>query len=762
MTVASKEQLVPKTSAFGSLSVILCLALAGTAVSALAQDGAAAGGPAGGQVGGAQGAAKQAAEDRQKLDDFVHYVRINRYDLAKAFGEALLARIAAPAGTATEEGALSATEFARLVESSSAQAFTQVTSRAAGIAEVEGVAARLERAYSEGKLAQARDPKEISASIALLTGTARNRDVGRTRLLAAGEYAMPQLLTALRSRGGAQSQLLQSEVRSVIVDLGAQAVMPLAAALPAMDPVGQELVAGILGQINYETAVPFLYDLHRAASQPGVKGAAERAIRSITGSFEADANVAEKYRALAEAYYEQRRSLLSFPGETHQLLWNFDPGAGLFATPVVTPVYHEAAAMRLAEQALRQDPTSAGALSLWLAANFNRETETPQGYENPAYPAGKRDATYFAVAAGPNPSQRVLARALDSKNTPLARKAIGVIERTAGPAAMASPDMERRPLLEALRYPSRRVQYEAALAVAAARPTQSFDGSDRVVPILGSAIRDVSAKFALVLASDRERAESLAVRLREQGYTVLPTGVRLSDREAEIAAAPGIDLLVTDLPAQSTAEAIREARGRTKLGATPILAVLSAESQAEVRPAAGADTSIAFSRDGADQAQFAEGVRQLVEATVGSAMSAEEAADYQTRALGALRDLSLAGGGVFNVADATLPLVAALGQAQGGLKGQVADVLARINEPRAQVALADAALGAQGEEMTALMVRLTDSAKRFGNQLEPRQVKRLLELAGSASDQDATTVAALLGALNLPNDNLIPLIVGAR
>jgi len=55
--------------------------------------------------------------------------------------------------------------------------------------------------------------------------------------------------------------------------------------------------------------------------------------------------------------------------------------------------------------------------------------------------------------------------------------------------------------------------------------------------------------------------------------------------------------------------------------------------------------------------------------------------------------------------------------------------------------------------------KLTDSAKRFGNMLDDRQVKRLLALANAGTDAEATAVAAAIGALSLSNESLVPLIL---
>jgi hypothetical protein len=61
-----------------------------------------------------------------------------------------------------------------------------------------------------------------------------------------------------------------------------------------------------------------------------------------------------------------------------------------------------------------------------------------------------------------------------------------------------------------------------------------------------------------------------------------------------------------------------------------------------------------------------------------------------------------------------------------------------------------------------LLDKLASSAKRFGNKLEERHVKRLRELAVSQDKEEATAAAATLGALNLPNSQLLPLILGKK
>jgi hypothetical protein len=160
--------------------------------------------------------------------------------------------------------------------------------------------------------------------------------------------------------------------------------------------------------------------------------------------------------------------------------------------------------------------------------------------------------------------------------------------------------------------------------------------------------------------------------------------------------------------------------------------------------------------------QLAEAASQLVERAVGGPVKPEEARDYAVRSLMVLRDLAVSGNTVFEVGEAALPLIAALGESSGKTKLDIAEVLSRVDQKRAQVALMDSAMNAQADERIALLGKVADSAKRYGNLLENRQVERLLSLAKTSPDKEATAAAALVGALNLPNANLVPLILNKQ
>jgi HEAT repeat protein len=687
----------------------------------------------------------QQAARQTMIRDFIHYVRTANYDVAAGMGRALQLENLKP------------TEFVDLVEAAGeGERFPETVGRALRVPTLEPAAAALLKLYDRGKLERVRDADEIKKNIEFLTKTERARFLAHERLYAAGEYAMPQLLQALLQRNDAA---LSADVQGLLIDMRSQALMPLCTALVKLDLNGQEQVADILGKIEHKPALPFLQDVLLSTSSESVKRACERAIGRIGAGPTSD--VADLYEDLGESYYAEKPEITSFPGEEYQILWAYNPAIGLVPTAIRTEVYHEAMAMRMAERSLelRGQPNEK-ALSLWLASNFSREIQTPAEYDNPAYPKTRREAMYFAVAAGAGPSQSVLARALDTRYTPLARKAIAAIEQTAGTSALTwAGESQRSPLLESLRYPNRRVQYEAALAMGKAQPQRAFPGSERVVPILAGAIRDAGARFAAVVASDKELGNTYRKALEKAGYTVLPVATQMSELAEPIAVAPGVDLIVTNLNDDPTNALIADARRSPKLGVTPVLALVQSPSIADMQRKYDRDVLVAIRNAGLAEPQIIEAVKQLVDSSVGGAISADEARGYAARSLNVLRDLAVSGNTVFDVGEATLPLIAALGETGGKTRLDIAEVLSRVDQKRAQVALFDTALNAQADDRVALLNKVADSAKRYGNLLEDRQVQRLLELAATGPDKEATAAAAVVGSLNLSNANLIPLIL---
>lgn len=701
---------------------------------------------------------EQQADPAQLLQDFIHYVRIDQYELAAGYAQQLLGLGLEPRQfTGLVEDAVRLEDFLDAVI---------LARRPQTSPELRRAADALDHLYEQGRLGRARDPEEIARNIDLLTGTLRQRSIARDRLVYAGEYAMPQLLSAYLQN---QNMALRGAARDVLLRMGRQAIIPLSISLSELDPARQELVINLLAQVDYALWVPFVMEVRAQTDVAAVNEAASRALARRLGDASVRGDVGYWFYDLAERYYAEQSEVTSFPGESHQILWDYNPaaaGGGLIPAPIRTEVYHEAMAMRMSERSLRHRTEANDALGLWLAANFSRELDTPDGYENPAYPSSRPEAKYFANALGPRQSQWVLARALDTRDTPLARRAIESLEETAGSQALrrslvvgvGSNVRERQPLLEALSYPNRRVQYEAALALAKSQPERAFGGSERVVPLLASAIQNASRQIAVVLSDDAERAESLRQFMEARGYEVF-AGRSLSQVQGAMDDVPGVDVVLMDFPPDEVRPLIGEIRADRRMGATPVLALSLGEGYETLRRRLGGDATVEVRRAGIDEQTLGAAVDDLIDRASGGPIGEEEALEYAMRALEVMRDLAVSRNAVFDVADAAMPLISALGEHQGRMRFMVAEVLSRIGQQRVQQALMESALTSQGIERIELMNYVAQSAKLYGNMLQDRQINRLMDATLGSTGAEATAAAALMGALNLPNDRILPLII---
>lgn len=697
----------------------------------------------------ASASAQNAPSNAELLDDFNFFVNTANVELALANARALLDR------------GLTAEEFLGVVEDSAQleSRFEAAYLRALRYQELEGIAAELYSLYEEGRRARSRDLDEIDRNIAMLTGNARARQLARGRLIEAGEYAVPSLLAPLMQDG---DRLLQSEAQRLLIDMGRDSVKPLVAALEGVTPNVQEKICLILGSIGYEMAVPYLADLSASTNVEAVREAADRAMRRIQGANAAAKPVSTMYRELAASYLTESPSLTSFPGERHQLLWSFSPAVGLQPTAIYTEVYHEAMAMNLAERALTLNDGDAEAVALWLEANFSRELDQPEGYDNPAYAATRRDAQYYAVAAGSTPVQLGLSKALQARDTVMARLMIGALNESTGGANLWRGLGDSRPLVDALTYPDRRVRYDAAMTIASADPRTSFGGAELIVPTLASVVNDAGTRYAMVIARDVERQQQFDTVLSDLGFIVLPPVTSLSEASQFVADVPGVDIIISDIDDEPGIELIESVRNTARLAATPIIALMPFENVNRFGARYQGDDLTRIARDGIGSSEIEAAVTAVVTRASGAPMDDDEAASYSERALELLERLAVGRNTVLNVNDAASSLIGSLPVTFDQTQLDVATVLSYVNERRAQVAITDAALSATDDQQIALIRIAAESAKRHGNMIEDRQIQRVIQLADSADSDVATAAAAFLGSLNLAGDRIVPLILGDR
>ena len=721
--------------------------------------------------------------DSSVVSSFLHFVTTDQDDLADAAARTLLSRN------------LDAEDFIDIVrESGKETTFPEAItrSRRSPIPALRESAERLDFLRETGFRVRARRPDEIERNIGLLAGTGRQRIVATERLLVAGEYALPRLLETYSRSPDA---LLRTQSRQVIAQMPRQAALPLALTLRDSPADQQILLVGLLREFRTNIWTPFVHELMSSTPDAKVREACERALADRFGPAGLAGDVAQSFFQLAEGYYKEGLDFTSFVDEPMQLFWSFDPSGRLFAQAIRTEVYHEAVAMALAERSLNARSDSNPALSLWLAANFSREIDSLPDYRNPVYPPTNPSASYFAQAFGHEHSQWTLGLAIDTRDTQLALRAIDAIRATAGSVAMRTPivfrgtsdAVERRPLLEALSYSNRRVQYEAAVAIAASQPDTDFDGAERVVPLLASAIRDSGKRIVAIISTDAERQGALREYFTSQGWVAIGAP-SLADLAPAIETSPGIDLVVVETPIEQIRETIRNVRENRRLGATPVFAMGEGVAFERLVGPLDRDPSIMVRRNDLDETRFAAAVELLLETASGGLIDPVDAARLADASLEQLRTLAISGNTVLDVSDASLAMIAALDELSGGNAQQirrrerVAEILSRIDDPRAQRALVDAALLAASSapaaprgmaedrwdprtrHAVALIQASAESAKRFGGMLRSQEIEAITNLVLARSDDAAVgeNAASLMGSLGLPNDRILRLVFDAQ
>ncbi len=394
-----------------------------------------------------------------------------------------------------------------------------------------------------------------------------------------------------------------------------------------------------------------------------------------------------------------------------------------------------------------------------MAANLRRENELPAGADDPVFGENRYSPAFYATVFGTQTCLEVLGIGLDRLDTPLVRDAIGALAETTGGANLFSTADGRQPLLEALQYPDRRVQYEAALTLGAALPQQRFAGDVNVVPLLGSAVRAGGESYAVVISPAGEDRRAIVGRLENLGFTIVAAGDSFAQARSEVDQAKGVDLVVID--ARSAEEGIvdvGEAHQAGRTAATPVLILAPVDSMPELKRAFRDDVRVKVARSRIDDQAFGEALSEVMLRAAGGRMTEAEAEAYAIDAILTLRDIAISGNTAYQLTDAEGAMLTALEARSGGLRLMVADILALMDSQVAQAALFDAALAATDDEQIELLDRVSASVKRFGNRAQTRHITALLDLVANSGGATAEAAARVHGAMDLEPSTAIQLI----
>jgi hypothetical protein len=685
------------------------------------------------------------ADQTRLVGDFLHYVLIAKPDLAEAAGRQLF------------ESGITDAQLAELVsENDLGDKVDRSLSRGRGMAGVGPMVTEFEKRLEEGRLELARNQDRIQEAIGMLNGSLRAQMMGKRRLIEAGEYAVPQLLDVLVASKDPEVEI---RVIEVIEEIKRQAVLPLCAALPELSATVQTKVCRMLSKIGWPTAMPYLLKVATSRqSTPEVKDAAMTAFRRLGGT---STDVSAAFTALGRKFFAQEQSLIAYPADPVNMVWNYGPHSGLVQTPVPTSIFCQVMAMRSARTALAADPSNRMALAVFVAADLRRENQIGAGETDPFAADAKYTPQFFATAAGSSIARDVLAMAIDGSDTALVRDAISALGMTVERGRMVGAG-GRQPLLECLRYPDRRVQYDAALVLGAAMPEKAFAGDNQVVPLLANAIRSNNDSFAVVVASTDEDRNSLSAMLGNAGFTVVASGPGFYDLESEINRSNGIDLVVVHAGEADAVTTVGQIRNFAGTGATPVMLMCSGIDKIAMDREFTSDRATGAFISGGTEAQFQSAVNSLMEVASGGRLTANDSMAYTRNALQTLANIARHGKGPYDITAAEPSLLAAMTSISGGMRLLVAEVVSLIATDVSQQALIDAALAASSNEQISLLDLAASSARSFGNKAAGRQVEALRRLiassTGEGNSSTANAAGRLYGSLDLSSDEAIRLI----
>jgi len=412
----------------------------------------------------------------ENWNDFLHYLKIGRLDLAKGYARALLESNPDP---------LELLELAR--ENPPGHAILKQAHETSADPELTELSGQVLDVIEKGRFMRRSDPQIIVEEIRRLSTTERGWLIAVKRLKDAGEYAIPYVLDAMEQAMADESRQKElSDIIKALPEIGRPAIRPLAAALQSDHAELKVEIIRALGKITYPQALPYLKYIMENSDAPELRQSAGTSIGKIDPAA-VQASAAKLFFQLGERYYYHADALAPAEDADFANIWFWDAGAGRLARQEVAKDYfHELMAMRCCEWSLKSDPGFGWAIGLWLAAFFKTEATA---LEMPAYfGPGHADAMVYATTAGPEYQHLALARAIKDNNADVALGAVEALAVTAGEKSLLFAIGPTQPLLEALRFDDRAVRYSAAIAVASAGPRQGFAQSDLVVNNLAEAL----------------------------------------------------------------------------------------------------------------------------------------------------------------------------------------------------------------------------------------------------------------------------------
>jgi len=690
---------------------------------------------------------------QQDWREMMHYALMGNWEMAQGHGEKLLGADPDPVVL------LNLAEDERYADNYRNLALLQADSP------LKEVASRILRLVEEGRFQQRTNTARIAAEINRLSGTTRGRMMAVGRLKDSGEWAVPVIIQVLRDPSRSDEL---SVIQWALWQIGKPAVNPLVVVLQECDELNIRLIVlEALGKIGYRSALPYVQQV--IESEPAnskLHGAAVEAFETISNQAgQGGVSSSVMFEQLGQRYYSLDGSVTAPANYDYANIWFWEDQKGLYYERVKRGAFDELMTMRCCEQAVRLDVHRPGAIGLWLSAFFRLESE---GYAQPEYfGVNHADADTYAVTAGPEYLHRVLDRALEDRNQPVALGAIRALQHNSGQQSLLFELQSRQPLITALGYPDQEVRLSAALVLGQVRPQEAFEHSEEVVPLLAEALQQKGLRFAVVVDKDEMRRNRLTAALREEGgFTEVISDDRFTEAIERARRKPSVDLMV--ISSEITSPRIEEALGIIandyKLAFCPTIVATPVEAVSRTSKLEKDSSFVKVVAYGSTVEELMGRMAKIMAENDISSLTQDEADRYARQAVGVLRQLALVRNSVLDLRPAQETLIAALADERREILQAATETLAMMDSLEAQRAIAGLALDEKTEAGLRLMAfaNLATSAKAYGNLLLAEQVDRIYNdmVSSLAADAELRKLAArAYGSLNLPSAKISQLIL---
>jgi hypothetical protein len=687
------------------------------------------------------------------IENYWHYGKIARYDLAVVEANALLQMNPDPV------------QALEAFEQTAAQRHDDLyewLNRFLRIDQMRDPTAKIVELLNRGSYARKSDPTFIRQNLERLNVNERAYGIGISRLRQSGELAVPFMIEYLRDPSKVQ---FHTSIRRAMRDLGRLALNPMVAATETKNPDLQIVLITALGDMGYADVAPYIARiLQMQEATPAAKDAAAQALARL--NVPANSNVAELFYALGDKLYYNQAAITNDTRNPAAFIWYWAEDRGLYKVDVPHEIFGDIMAMRECEYSLKTGQSQGDALSLWLAANYKREVQLPEGQKDATRQENQPDANYYCVTAGSQYLSSALARALKDHDSAVALKVIVSLQQIAGQANLFGTQGQQgqagTPLIDAMSYKDRLVRFEAAFAIAGALPQSQFFGQERVVPLLAEAISQTGQAGIVVAMPSQDEANAVVEALKQNNAAnaVAATSAETAAGAANSLAAVDLIVISEDLGPEQVNRLLQLANTNPKLqGATKLVIAKTGASPYFER--AAAEKSFVAAQ-APDLATLRAAIDQARAKGATLAMTPDLATKYALRAGELLKKLAISRGQVMDISAARPAVLTALDDPRPDVIRIAGEVLGLINSRDAQAGL----LTRASDEKTpddlkiSLYRSLATNAKFFGNQLDQNQVQSLSNIVANATNLEVRSAAAeARGALNLPADQAKQLIV---